>query len=208
MIQATMDIPEFEMSIERSLLYHLSNSIKKVTVNGKNRDIKFYPPIPYEQFENFRLKGVVCTVEMSRVLHEGFMLGNEIPINYTGNSYVDTVVPFRYDIQFNINSYTANAMERAKVDGEITKVLQGMIKYGAPIYEFSTETSSVTAYDTGSRITIPNYNQFFFVRSEDAESHDFLSNWTVNTKCFYVYDTIVAVVTSIDLTNNIYYEQT
>jgi hypothetical protein len=133
------------------------------------------------------------------------MIGSELSYDKTkvSNTVVDITAPFRYDLQFQIQSYSGNALERAKVEGSIYKALLTMMHDGIPVYEFLTETSAVTAYDTGSRIYITSMNQLSRVRSENVNEHDYATLWTVNAKCIYIFQTITSLVTAVSAVSTI-----
>lgn len=209
MTLANLPIGDFELAVERSFLYFLRNTIPSITSDSVTVPVQFNASMPYDQFEDARLGGCVCMVSLTQIRQEGWHIGTEIDqVKSTTNTMQDIYIPFRYLIQFSINAFSGSSIDRAKLDGAIMAALEGARTTGIPVYSFSTEVAAVTANDTGSRITFPSVALFSRTRSDDPAHHDYLTNWTLDGKCLYVFETITRTVTTVSVSSNIVNPQT
>jgi hypothetical protein len=208
MYNAEMDLPEFELSMVRSIIFFVQNRLQSITVDNITRPVKVMASFPYEQFEDYTNQGALVTIDATRIMQEGFMIGTEIPYTPTGNQIEDVRSPFRYDIQFTIQTYAKSAIERLKLDGKLMKIFLNLGKGGIPVLEFIADTSSVSAFDTGTSIIMTGINQITRASAEDIRQHDYMTNWTVNAKCNYIYQTITVLVTSLSLDSTIFFNNT
>lgn len=209
MTQPTLEIGDFELAMERSFIYHMRNAVPSITVGGETVLCQWEARFPYEQFEDPRRRGCVVTVEILQIKQEGWKIGTEIeqPMSST-NTTPDYYIPFRYVLEFSLGAFTSSPQDRAKLDGAIMNAIQRVQHTGIPVYSFISETIPVTSQDTGSRITIPSMNMVSRIRSEDEENHDYLSNWTIDARCLYVYSTTTQVVTTVSVSSTITNPQT
>lgn len=204
MTLANLPIGDFELAIERSFLYFLRNAIPYIYSDNAVVPVKFHASIPYDQFEDARLKGCVGMVNITQIRQEGWHFGTEIEqTKSTTNTMQDISIPFRYLVQFSLGAFSSSSVDRAKFDGALMNAFESIRHTGIPVYAFSSETSEVTANDTGSRITFPSVAQFSRSRMDDPVHHDYLSNWTIDGKCLYVYETTTMVVTTVSVSSHI-----
>jgi hypothetical protein len=204
MTLANLPIGDFELAVERSFIYFLRNAVPSIISDNETVPVQFNASIPYEQFETARLSGCVCMVSITQIRQEGWHMGTEInQTKSTTNTMQDIYIPFRYLLQFSINAFSGSSIDRAKLDGAIMSALEGIRTTGIPVYSFSSETTGVTANDTGSRITFPTVASFSRTRSDDPANHDYLTNWTIDGKCLYVYETTTMVVTTVSVSSRI-----
>lgn len=201
---ANLSTVDFELALERSFILFLRNAVPYIYVNNKQVPVQFHASIPYEQYEDARLTGCVCSVDIGQIRQEGWMIGTELPQNHTStNTTPDYYSPFRYVLQFSINAFSGSSIDRAKLDGAILNALQVIQHTGIPVYSFSSEVTSATASDTGCRITLPSINMITRNRTSDINNHDFLTNWTIDARCIYVYETITQTVTTVSVSSDI-----
>lgn len=204
MSRAILDSAEFEDSMERSFIYWLQNELTQVEIAGETFPIEVVCAMPYEYFMKQRNSKIMLDVCFTDVNTEAFMLGSEIPYDSSGTesalSYTNLL--YRYLLGININIYAGSSGSRARVDGQLRNLFEGLRRgyKTCPVYEWVSDTSATSAFTTGSFINVFNNRDVRTMHDQDTMNNDFLSNWTIDAKCNYVYDTTTYLATSFDLT--------
>ena len=178
------------------------------TTGADDIPIQVVSCMPYEFLEKNRKTHALVDVNFSRIDTEGFKLGNEVDggvVPEGEDEYHQRVIPYRYCITANINTYTSSGLARAKLDGMLRWLLEGTRRGTevCPVYQWMSDTSAVSAFSTGASISVPNPRDTRTHRANDFENYDFLSHWTVEMKCPYVVDSITELVSSFDVTQEL-----
>lgn len=203
-----MQPDEYENAMERSMLFWLRNEIPNVSAGGLTIPVKVLNCMPQEYYLKQRDTYALIDVDFSEISTEGYSLGGisgENLRNADANNAVSRNFPYRYNLKLNINIYAGSSVERAKLDGKLRSLFDDLRRGNneCPVYEWESDTSAVTASNTGTYITVLNNKDSKVIHSQDSKNSDFLSHWNINANCVYALDSIVELVSSIDVETTI-----
>lgn len=209
---AAITSEDFEDAIERSFLVWIQNEIPSIVVTASGGNLTIPVVVlncmPYEYYEKQRGDNILMDVQFGEIRTEGYSLGGELgdtrPASGESEAYFRNM-PWMYKLGININIYTSSGMARAKVDGKLRTLLESIRRNvkDCPVYQWETDISSASAFNTGAFISVMNNNDAYVTRSEDFENFDYLSHWTINAQCPYLYDTKTDLVTSFEMNSQI-----
>jgi hypothetical protein len=206
MIEQNLTTSQFEESMERSFLSFLAREIPEVIASGETIPVLIISQCPNEFFLKAREDNSLIEVEFNQISTEAYALGGVIfddTATEGASSTFHTYSPYEYSIDVRMNTYTGSGMERAKLDGLLRELFDGLRRgyKSCPVFQFSSETESTTAYDTGCRIRLKDEKDMSSIHAQDEDEGDYLSNWAMTLKCLFYKqadaDAIVTITQSV-----------